>query len=331
MKRLLFSLIFICYQCAVCFAAEFDVIVVGTSPICLLEALYRYHSGNSVLILEASSKCGGSWKSIDICGIQHADLGCHTLGHDRQMLNFLQDYVGCTIVSMDHPHLPFDASNSPNGFYFPHGCYDMVNNLLHLIAQTDIVLLAEHPLESVYVNPDRVEAIARSKGMNFTTKKILVTPYSEIKIENQSSPPVNKTKYFHLYLLIEDPTPQRFTFHNGIGPGISRMMNLSYFVGLEGTGTQLIVFQTHQQHTMGSPDTYLDHLKKNNLVHNAARILKAEPYIYEQAHYNASFGKNVPNANLIFELLSTGHIQTMASYIPKWKKVLYSTPASSTQ
>ena len=326
MKRLLISLFFIFYQCVVCFSTEFDVIVVGTSPICLLEALYRYHSGNSVLILEASSQCGGSWKSIDIC-VERADLGCHTLGHDRQMLNFLQDYVGCTIVSMDHPQLPFDPSNSPNGFYFPHGCCDMVNNLLHLIDQTDIVLLTEHPLESVYIDSDRVLATATSKGMHFTTKKILITPYSEIKIENQQSNPPNKSKYFHLYLLIEDPTPQRFTFHQGIGSGISRMMNLSYFVGLEGSGTQLIVFQTHNHNNIDQADSYLEQLKKQKLVDPSARIVKAEPYIYEQAHYNAALGNNIKNGNLIFELLSTGHIQTMASYIPKWKKVLNNSTA----
>src|SRR5690348_11005822 len=74
---------------------DFDVIVVGSSPIPLLEALYHYHSGKRVLILEEASACGGAWKSIEVCGMYPVDLGCHTLGNDKQMLHFLEEYIGC--------------------------------------------------------------------------------------------------------------------------------------------------------------------------------------------------------------------------------------------
>ena len=48
---------------------DYDVAVIGTSPTSMLEAIYHLSKGERVLILEADEKCGGAWKSIDICGI----------------------------------------------------------------------------------------------------------------------------------------------------------------------------------------------------------------------------------------------------------------------
>jgi hypothetical protein len=315
------SIFLFLFHCLSSFAVDFDVIVVGSSPIPLLEALYQSHSGKRVLIIEESPECGGAWKSIDICGIYPVDLGCHTLGSDRLLHNFLEEYVGCTMVSMDNPHLPFDTGKSPNGFYPAHGCYEIIHNLLQLIEKTDIVLLLDHTLESVFIDTNEPIAIAKTKSGNFSTSKIFVTPYSNIIIENPLTPSKSrdKAKYYHLYMLIEDPTPLRFSFRNSIASGISRLMNLTYFVGLEDSGTQLIVFQTYGDTYLQSAETYLEVLKKQNLLADSARIIKAEPYIYEQSYYQSN---SIKNAHAIFEMLSTNHIQGMSKYIPKWKEIL---------
>lgn len=319
MLRLCVLYILSFWHCFVCFGVDFDVVVVGSSPIPLLEALYHFHSGKRVLILEKAPICGGAWKSISVCGMYPVDLGCHTLGNDKQMHNFLQDYVGCTMVSLDNPHSPFESGKSPNGFYFEHGCSDLMHNLLQMIEKTDIVLFVDCALESVYIDAQEQTAIVRTKNGDFTTSKILVTPYSHIKIDNYLAPAERgKKKYYHLYLLVDDPSPQRFSFLNSFAQGLSRVMNLTYFVGLEGTGKQLMVLQVYAEKDQRSGDSYFEALKNRDMVGPLAQLLCAEPYIYEQANYQAINNKEISS---LIEVLNTNHIQNMSKYIPKWKGV----------
>lgn len=322
MRFILFVLLF--WQSVFAGAADFDCIVVGTSPFTLFEALYRCHSGNRVLILEEAAECGGAWKAINICGIPHADLGCHQIGHDVQLKAFLETYAGCHIVSMDNPLHPFEPSNSPNGFYFSQGCYELIDHLTRLIQATNIVLLLNHKVESVSVDPKQKIATVKTKNRWFTTSKVIVTPMSGIHIENSSAAPHagSKSKYYHLYLLIQDPTPPRFTYNGGgVAPGISRIMNLTHFVGLANSGRQLLVFQTHNDQNLTNGQTFLDALKSRNLVDKSAYILKNEPCIYESSYFNQSL-INQMNAGEFFEILNTGHFQNLTTYISKWKQVL---------
>src|SRR5579872_1782734 len=128
------------------FAVDFDVVVVGTSPFSLFEALYQSHSGKKVLILEQEAECGGAWKSIHICGIPNVDLGCHMIGNNMALKAFLEEYAGCTFVSHDNPQEPFSSGKSELGYYFSKGCYELIDHLLRQIRATDIVLLTNTPL-----------------------------------------------------------------------------------------------------------------------------------------------------------------------------------------
>jgi hypothetical protein len=302
-----------------CFGVDFDVVVVGTSPITLLEALYQSHSGKRVLILEEAPVCGGAWKSIDVCGIYPVDLGCHTLGKNKQMLTFLETYVGCRMVSLDNPPAPFDPKNSPNGFYPLQGCYEIIHNLLKLIQHTNIVLLLEHPVESVSIHPQKPEAVIVSRNMQITTSKIIVPTYCSLQPANTSTK-ISKSSYYHLYLLVDDPTPQHFSFRTGVLSGASRLMNLTYFAGLSGTNKQLIVIQTYGNNANLTANNYLNALKQQGLLHESAHLLEEETYVYEQASFKPF--NNVPNAAQVIEQINTGHIESMTQYISRWEKVL---------
>lgn len=315
-------LIFILLISITAFAVDFDCIVVGTSPFSLFEALYQYHSGNRVLILEEEASCGGAWKGIEVCGIPHADLGCHQIGHDARLKTFLEVYAGCKIVSMDNPQTPFEGSKSPNGWYFSRGCYELIENLLKLIAITDIVLLNNTQAERVTVDPAQKIATVKTKDNFYTTKKVIVTPMSCVNLQPvNSSQSFGKSKHYHLYLLIQDPTLPRFSYHGGVATGISRMMNLSHFVDLVGTGRQLIVMQTYNDQYFSNGQMFLDALKKNQLVDPGAYILRSEPYIYETGSLHQGLISTM-GAQGIIEILQTGHIQNLSSYISKWEGAL---------
>jgi hypothetical protein len=324
MLRLLYRILFLlCFCCFSCFSVDFDVVVVGSSPIPLLEALYHAHLGKRVLVLEEAATCGGAWKSIEICGIYPVDLGCHTLTNDKKMLHFLEKYVGCHMVSMDNPRRPYEAASSRNGFYPGRGCYEIIDNLLKLIAKTDIVLLCNRALESVYIHAEEPIATIKTLDGEFTTSKILITPYTKIHIANPHTAAISHTKisFPHIYLLIEDPTPRRFSFRNGPIPGILRLMNLSYFAGLDGTSTQLIVLQCHRNSCIADKnfEHFFNLIKKEKLVDENARLLKADTYIYEQ--YTCNIPMDVKNASVIFEKLTTGHIHELIGNISRWEKV----------
>src|SRR5579859_4143602 len=83
------------------YSADYDCVFIGSSPISLFEALYQHGSGKKVLIVDESHSCGGVWKSIDMCGIEHVDIGCHEIGNNVTLKEFLEVYGGCQMVSTE--------------------------------------------------------------------------------------------------------------------------------------------------------------------------------------------------------------------------------------
>ncbi|MBP9829256.1 MAG: hypothetical protein KBD04_04410 [Proteobacteria bacterium] len=60
---------------------KFDVVIIGSSPLCLAEAIYQVGLGHSVCVLE-KGQIGGSWKYIDALGFKRVELGPHVLNGD---------------------------------------------------------------------------------------------------------------------------------------------------------------------------------------------------------------------------------------------------------
>ncbi|EKE08605.1 MAG: hypothetical protein ACD_17C00082G0001 [uncultured bacterium] len=130
-----------------------------------------------------------------------------------------------------------------------------------------------------------------------------------------------KSHYYHLYLLIYDPTPFRFTYRSGVAQGMSRMMNLTYFVGLSGTNEQLIAIQVHSDQYLDNAQQFLDSLKSHGLVDESAHLLDVDAYVYESATFNQKLLHSW-TTDATIEILQTGHIQNLSRYIPRWKEIL---------
>jgi hypothetical protein len=295
------------------FGQDFDCVFVGTSPVSLFEALYRYESGQSVLILEESDVCGGAWKSIEICGVPRVDMGCHEIGPSPETISFLEEYGGCKIVE------------EKGGKYFSRGCFELIDNLLQKIQKTDIALLTNTKLKSVFLDFDSKRAILKTPNGSFTAAKIVVTPGSSIRIENAPNalaPERSRgTTFFHLYLLIQDPSPHKFTYFRSLTPGSWRMMNMTPFLDLGKTGRQLIAFQTHGEKDAAYAETLLEDLKQSDLVDKSAYLLQVEPYVYEQ-YPHFSLNKLAPEQKEFFDMLDTSHFNMIGTYAPRWKQLL---------
>ena len=302
---------------------DFDTIVVGTSPFSLFEAIYKRCLGNRVLVVEQNSTCGGAWQSLTICGVPHVDLGCHEFGRDPRLVQFLEEYAGCTIVGVT-PDLEKPA---PNGeFYLSEGCYELTRNLQQLMSRLGIVLLLNSKLESVFVDSTRAVAEVKINGMRYTASKIVLTSNSEINIENPGFPnqPRHGHTFHHVGMLIDDPTPPRFTYKNLFANGASRSTNYTpYSQELQGTGKQLITIQVYGEQNLNNDLFFFEELKKQGMIDSSARLLQTENYLYKQVPLNQHFLLKLgPPAQTIFEIINTGHINQLCTHIEKWKTAM---------
>lgn len=306
------------------FAAEFDSAVIGSSPVALFEAIYRHCSGERVAIFEKSEECGGAWKAIDACGVFHADLGCHLIGQDRTMGEFLRVYGGCKLVTMDPPFDEYNGKNGgSNGYYFSGGCNELIRNLLHLIDRFQIPLYLQEPVLSVGIDERQNCAVLQLTNRQVSTEKIVFSQGVSFATpgENKAASPMSK--YYHLYLLIADPEPPKFSYRYHGKLGITRAMNLTYFAGMVNTGRHLVVLQVRGEDCFANGTEFVESLKKEQLLSPSAYLISSESHIYEQPHQQTAWINHLPNEHKFrFITLSTSAFGSMNSYISKWKEAL---------
>jgi hypothetical protein len=308
------------------FAAQtdFDVAIVGTSPALMLDAIYHIYRNEKVLILEADERCGGAWKSIDICGISDADLGCHSIGSDHKLKEFFAKYFGCKFTCLEHSNKEAVAEHAhcPNGYYFSQGCYELISKLKSAIDARENGLLLNRRLESIYIDSERGYVELWLGDVRYTTAKLIIANGSDFRVQNPNFTQAESRKhnYYHLYFLIEDPTPSRFTYLNGIVSGMTRAMNLTPFLKMPREGFQLIAIQIDGKNELGDRDKFLDAFKDKGLLAPDARITAWEAYVHEQAYSNAR--PLVQLGGQLIELLDTSSFSALSRYLEKWKEAI---------
>lgn len=306
---------------AVIFSTDFDSILIGSSPFCLFEAIYRANSGEKVLILEESSSLGGAWQSIDICGVSKVDLGCHTIGTDLKLKAFLETYAGCTFVSMDNPKTAYQTGKG--GYYFSRGCQELIERLANLAQIAGVQIQTCQKAQTASIDPISQIATVSTPTHVYYAKRLVLTPMSSVVFLQSGSPQTfSSSKYYHLYLLVQDPSPPQFTYKSGGIQGISRMMNLTPFTDLSETGRQLIAIQTHSEKSLETPQKYIDALKQKKWLSESADLLQSEPYIYEAGRFNQKVISDL-KVEKIVEVLETGTFLSLKKYMGRWQKALH--------
>ncbi len=179
----------------------------------------------------------------------------------------------------------------------------------------------ECKVESVFLDTEKKECLLKTQKGLFTASKVIVTPSSSFAIDGSYHASRGSHKFYHLYLLLQDPTPARFSYRSGATSGISRMMNLTSFVGIGHTGQQLIVVQTYSDQQFAEANRIVQDLKRANLIDMGAYLLKAESYVYEQGPYFHT-GDLKQSQKPYFEVLNTSHFNVINSYTSRWKKAL---------
>jgi len=107
--------------------------------------------------------------------------------------------VGCSIVPLDTPKQP-DTKIGKNGFYFAHGCYELMQHLEEMVQNSSIELRLNQHAHSAVVDAENNQVVIQTKEDLFTANKVVITPYTRFCDEQE----VEKIKFHHLYLLIQD-------------------------------------------------------------------------------------------------------------------------------
>ena len=79
-------------------AADWNTIIVGSSPLLLIEAIYLARTGRKVLVLEKMGRFGGAWGGLDTKEFPNLEVGCHYWDISRRAYNFLHSNLGINLV-----------------------------------------------------------------------------------------------------------------------------------------------------------------------------------------------------------------------------------------
>ncbi|MFT5778373.1 MAG: hypothetical protein ACI837_001329 [Crocinitomicaceae bacterium] len=71
---------------------KYDVLIVGTSPLAITEAVYQKVAGNSVLSIDNRSIIGGAWTTVSHEGIPTVEIGCHIWEVEKVATAFLTNF-----------------------------------------------------------------------------------------------------------------------------------------------------------------------------------------------------------------------------------------------
>lgn len=111
--------------------SSYDIIVVGSSPLMLIEAYFLAKQGLNVLIVEKNKNIGGSWQTFSYKNLSNQlEIGCHVWYRDKRCFNFLND-----IFDLDIKPQNFQPKVYRNGIYLPYyfiNFFVLLNSILFI-------------------------------------------------------------------------------------------------------------------------------------------------------------------------------------------------------
>jgi len=82
----------------------YEVVLIGTSPIAIMEAYFCSQEGKSVLMIDDDSKIGGAWKCLDNPYFEDVENAIHYFLPDEEGRNFLRERLGLKIIEVQNKY-----------------------------------------------------------------------------------------------------------------------------------------------------------------------------------------------------------------------------------
>ena len=77
-----------------------DVVIIGTSPLAITEAVWQKSKGKSVINIDDKETAGGAWTTIKHKGIPEVEIGCHIWEVEKRATDFLETFYGLNLVPL---------------------------------------------------------------------------------------------------------------------------------------------------------------------------------------------------------------------------------------
>jgi len=300
----------------------YDCILIGSGPVNLIEAMYLSKQGKKVLVLEQSEYVGGAWGKVPLGkNLPDFQLGCHIWDIEPKAFEFLSHFLDMKLVKMKpQPEfvykgvkLPYDWKNLlffvrgkfksksgkesvsfrkarviPAKYIYPKGgSLQFINRLLDKAKAFDIEIKKGIKINRLEIG-EISKAIAESES--FETKELVLTSVSQLKSITKKGevfnfPEPRLVDYIHGHLLIDDPTPAKFSYARLPGnPLIHRISDETDHVlnhGVEMHGKKLILAGIY-------PSLYYKHTK-DELAKMVMNNLFRRKYISKNAVLNSHY------------------------------------------
>ena len=225
-----------------------DTIVIGSSPISLMEALYLAQTGQKVLIVDNRSKPGGAWGEIDVHG-QSVEIGCHIWDESSVAKRFLEKELQLPLTKLKpRPvvvwkgrKLPYHWKNNiilantlfrhpsrifrtlkkvrpallVSDFYYPEkGSMQLVENLVGKLNSLDVRWLMNREVESLEVSEGLVTCKMGEEELSAKAGVVsLYTCPQRIKVDGKElANPNQPIDYSHYHLILEDQNASRLSY-----------------------------------------------------------------------------------------------------------------------
>jgi phytoene dehydrogenase-like protein len=92
---------------------DYDTVCIGSSPLCLLEAMHQARAGRRTLVAEETDKLGGAWRDTSVMGLRGAEVGPHIITFNADTYDFLQKDLGLEMFPLEP--LPVYLIKTPLG------------------------------------------------------------------------------------------------------------------------------------------------------------------------------------------------------------------------
>ncbi len=79
---------------------HFNVVILGTSPLAITEAVWQKSHGKSVLSIDDKAVAGGAWTTIEHDGIPAVEIGCHIWEVEKGATDFLGAFYNLNLVPL---------------------------------------------------------------------------------------------------------------------------------------------------------------------------------------------------------------------------------------
>ena len=80
---------------------EFDDVVIGSSPLMIMQAIYLARRGRRVCVLDRSENFGGNWQVEMLASGDNVEIACHLIEVFPGVYDLLENYSGVPFVPLD--------------------------------------------------------------------------------------------------------------------------------------------------------------------------------------------------------------------------------------